>query len=127
MKYLGRMDLAGNDLLNLVLGRKTSGSIARTGEIDLVDNQLRVCVILSDGLPVWFPVYDLSYFRYTQASKATQWTIIHNLNTQRPIAFAFDATTKAVIDIDSTQVLSPNKVALNFTRSSSGLAVIVAP
>jgi hypothetical protein len=55
MKYLGRMDLAGNDLLNLVLGRKTSGSIARTGEIDLVDNQLRVCVILDDGLPVWLP------------------------------------------------------------------------
>lgn len=127
MKYLGRMDLAGNDLLNLVLGRRTSDSIARTGEIDLVDNQLRVCVILADGLPVWFPVYDLKYFRYTQNSKSTQWSITHNLNTQRPLAFAFDATTKAVMDIASTQVLSASKLALNFTRSSSGLAVIVAP
>ena len=127
MKYLGRMDLAGNDLLNLVLGRRTPGQMARTGEIDLVGSQLRVCVILPDGLEVWFPVYDLSYFRYTQKSKSTQWTITHNLNTQRPLAFAFDATTKAVMDIASTQVLSANKVALNFTRSSSGLAVIVAP
>jgi hypothetical protein len=126
MKYYGIMDLAGNDLLNLVLGKKTSGVVARTGEIDLVDNQLRVCVVLSDGLTVWFPVYDLNYFRYTQTSKATQWTITHNLNTQRPLAFAFD-TTKAELAISSLQVLSANKVALNLTRSVSGTAIIVAP
>lgn len=125
MRQLGRLDLAGNSILDLVFGT-TSKIVERTGLMKLVGNQLQMCIVMADGMAIWVPMYVLKSYSHTQVNSASQWTITHNLNTNTPIAFACLSDNSKLV-IASTQVLSANKVALNFARSYSGKAVIVAP
>lgn len=125
MRFLGDIDLTGNQLKNVTLEPvENYPADSRVGSFIFKDKRVMVCVELADGVPFWAPLTSqLNTHIHDQHVAATVWTIDHALNSSATMVQVLDTDGKHITPDEVVQVMG--QTVITFYSAQAGRAILM--
>lgn len=131
MEVYGNLDLKNvGSLLQFAIGLEAGSTFPAdadtiVGRIAFFNKRVWIAAELVSGVASWVPLTnEINAFVYVQATTATQWTIVHNLNSGTPVVQIYDETNEQVIPEKVTPT-DQNTVVVDFNIAVTGRAIVL--
>lgn len=127
----GDIDLAGQQLQNLLLGDDTAElEYAAPGRVARIGNRLMLCVdyqVSGDNTtsPIWIPLLqERNVYIHDQSVASSEWIIDHNMNSARVFVQAWDSNNRAIL-VESIENVSSDRTIVTLNSDLTGHAVVM--
>lgn len=128
MKFLGKVDMIGNEVANMVISADDSGILhAKAGRIARKDGRLFMGaeLVSVDGNEIVFIplLQERNTHQHDQSAPAAVWTIVHNMNSTRVIVQPWPNGSVAIPE--SIEAIDNDTVRVTFNEPCTGFATVM--